>query len=97
MTTNYEKRKSKDIESVKEEIVAKREQIRTDAEPTYPFSGYDIYTPNGGGTYLVAEIEFNPETKQARVKEIFEVSRLIALSYVAQKNGLRVLKKTKRG
>jgi hypothetical protein len=62
-------------------------------EPAYNQIALDIYTLDGGRTYCVAEISYNPTTKQAEVKELFSISRLIALQHANTKVALGTLKK----
>ena len=97
MATQYEKRKAKIASDVAKEIEAKREEIRAKAanEPTYTQKGYDVFTPDGGRTYKVIELEYNPDTGHARVVGTSEISRLVALKYDAQKTALGILKKGK--
>lgn len=107
MPSNFEKRRAKSKEDVAKEIQERREQIRLKAEnpspvvteaakPVYTQEGYDVYSPDGGKTYHVAEISYNPETGQAEVTNIFDISRLIALTYANQKIALGTLKKGKK-
>lgn len=62
----------------------------------YTQHAYDIFTSDGGKTYHVAEIHYNPQTGHALVGEIFDISRLVALSYANQKTALGTLKKGKK-
>ncbi len=106
MSSQYEKRKAK----AQAELEAKRAEIRAkaDVEPSVPAkapetqkgavytqTGYDVYSPDNGKNYRVAEIEYNPETGEARVKNTDKLSRLIALTYSNHKDALRTLKKNK--
>ena len=87
--SQYEKRRDKDIVQEVQEKIA---EIR--ATPTaYTQSAFDIYTPDGGRTYKVAEISYNPDTGEAKVSEIFNITRLVALSYANQKTALSTLKR----
>lgn len=88
--SQYEKRRDKDIVKEVEEKIA---EIRSAPEVTFTQTGFDIYTPDGGRTYKVAEISYNPETGDAKVNEIFTISRLVALSYANQKTALSTLKR----
>lgn len=96
MPSQFEKRKAKTPEKVAEEIQEKRSEIRAKAEPVFTQSGMDIFTPNGGKTYHVAELAYNPETGEAKVVGVFDISRLVALSYANQKTALNTLKQRKR-
>lgn len=97
MASQYEKRKAKAEEIVKHEIETKRAEIRETAhkaqEPVYTHTGYDIFSPDGGKTFKVVEFVYNPTTGDAKVGELFDVSRLIALSYETKKTALGILKK----
>ncbi len=70
-----------------------QETPKTLAEIVYSQKGLDIFTSDGGKTYQVAEIAYDPETMQAAVLNIFSISRLIALSYFNQKTALETLKR----
>lgn len=98
MSTQYEKRKAKTIEAVAKEIENKRDDIRAQAleAPVYDQVGYDVYTPDGGKTYKVAEIAYNPVTKQATIVGVYSITRLVALQYKNTKNALSMLKKVER-
>lgn len=93
MPSQYEKRKAKTPEKVVEEIQERRSEIRAQGEPTYTQSGLDIYSPDGGKTYEIAEISYNPETKDAKVTTIYSISRLVALTGLNQKTALNTLKR----
>lgn len=102
MASQFAKRKARSADVVSQEIQDKRAEIRASreapvasAEPVYSQTGYDIFTTDGGKTYQVAEISYNPETLQSEVINIFSISRLVALSYGNQKTALRTLKKGK--
>jgi hypothetical protein len=92
MPSNYVKRRSKDLV---EEVQEKIEELRTEAaKPAeYTQTGMDVYTDDGGRTYHVAEISYNPTTNDAKVIGVFDISRLIALQYFNQKNALNSLKR----
>lgn len=90
--SQFEKRKAK----ASEEVDAPEIHIETaSVAPNYTQTGLDIFTLDGGGHYQVAEIKYNPETRQAEVVAIFDISRLVALSYSNQKSALSSLKKKK--
>jgi hypothetical protein len=99
MASQFEKRKVKTAETVAKEIQDKRSEIRASGatevseEPVYDQMAYDIYTDNGGKTYKVAEISYNPITKRAEVKELFSITRLVALQYANTKTALGTLKR----
>lgn len=94
MATHYEKRKQKIAEQIQEKRTEIRETaVPKDEQPVYTNVGYDIFSPDGGKTYKVVEFHYNPTTGHAQVGELFEVSRLIALSYESKKTALGILKK----
>lgn len=97
MATQFEKRKAKSAVDVAKEIESKRDDIRAQSleEPVYTSTALDIYTNDGGKTFGVAEISYNPETGVAKVINTFNISRIIALSYANQKMALGTLKKKK--
>jgi hypothetical protein len=89
--SQFEKRKEKQEKPIEERV---RELIDTpEPETTYNQVGYDVFTSDGGKTYGVAEIEYDPESGQARVKDVFTISRLVALKYANMKEALGILKK----
>lgn len=96
MPSQFDKRQAR----VQEELVAKREKIRSKTEEPekerYTQSGFDIFSSDGGKTYQVAEIAYNPETGEAKLVNTFDISRLIALQYTNQKNALNSLKTRKK-
>lgn len=109
--SNFLKRKAKEAKTLVEEIVSSPDLVQEETpimeeyeknpilDVLAPLSvkiGYDIYSLDGGGSYSVAEIQYNPETGEAKVLETFEISRLIALSYYNQKTALGILKKQKK-
>jgi len=104
MSSQFEKRKAKSTETVTKEIEDRRAEIRSRAEPevtpvvepVYTQTGLDIYTTDGGKTYGVAQISYNPETGDAKVVETFGITRLVALTYAQQKLSLGSLKKSKK-
>jgi hypothetical protein len=92
--SQFQKRQEKAIE----EITKKREEIRETAapkaeEPTFTQTALDIYTRDGGRHYEVAEIQYNPTTREAKVVEIYKISRLVALQYDNTKVALNTLKR----
>lgn len=95
MPTQFEKRKTKSIEDVAKEIESKRDDIRAQAleAPVYDQVGFDVFTPDGGKTYKVAELAYNPVTNQAQVIGVYSITRLVALQYKNTKNALSMLKK----
>lgn len=108
MASQFSKRKAKSVDEVSQEIQDKRAGLRASreaassaasapiAEPSYTQQGFDIFTSDGGKTYQVAEISYNPDTLQAEVVNTFTISRLVALSYGNQKTALQTLKKGKK-
>lgn len=88
--SQFEKRRDKDIVKEVEEKIA---EIRATPETVFSETGYDIFTLDGGGHYKVAEISYNPETGEARVNEIFDITRQVALAYKNQKIALGTLKR----
>ncbi len=89
MASNFKKRLSKEV-AVPEVVVPKSEEV------VLPQTGYDIYSLDGGGSYNIAEIQYDPTTSLAKVVQTYEVSRMIALSYAGQKTALSILKKQKK-
>ena len=98
MSTNFERRKAKVTEAVSKAVEAKKETVRAEAagEPSYDQSAYDVFTADGGKSFGVAEIAYNPATGEATVKDTFSISRLIALQYANQKTALGILKQKKQ-
>lgn len=96
MASNFEKRKNKK-EPTPELSQTEPVGVVAGYIAPSPFtqSGLDVFTRDGGRTYEVAEIFYNPETNEAKVVETFTISRLVALSYKPQKDALRILKKRK--
>jgi hypothetical protein len=95
MASQFSKRKAKSSEDLVKEVEEKLEELKAPAaeETTYTQTGLNVYTPDGGSTYEVAEIKFNPETKQAEVAEIYKISRLVALQHANTQNALNTLKR----
>lgn len=100
MSENQFKKRQKKIAAVVEEAKANSEELAVPVKAAeisgYTHVGTDIYSLDGGRTFGVAEIEYNPVTMLARVKETFNISRLVALSYQPQKTALNTLKKSKK-
>ena len=88
--SQYEKRRDKDIVQEVQEKIA---EIRAAPEPTYPETALDIYLSADGKTYEVAEIAYNPVTKDAKIINTFSISRLVALTAMNQKVALNTLKR----
>lgn len=95
MASQFEKRRAKTLDQVTEEIQEKRSEIRTKSEPVYTQKALDIYSPDGNGSFQVVEISYNPETGDAKVNEVFNISRMVGLSYKNHKDALATLKKKK--
>lgn len=94
MPSQFIKRKLKlEADAVAKE--AATERTPETGEPVYTQSGYDVFSPDGGRTYKVVELEYNPETGDAKVTGTSAISRLIALKYDAQKVALGILKRGK--
>lgn len=95
MSSQFEKRKAKLAADVVKEIASKREDIRAKAanEPVYTHKSYDVCSTDGNRTYKVVELEYNPETGDAKVVATSAISRLIALKYDGMKTALGILKK----
>lgn len=94
VSSQFAKRQKK--KESQEEVASKLEPIQAetvDTEPVYTQTGLDIYTSDGGKSYGVAEIVYNPETGEAKVLATFSISRLVALSYANQKTALNTLKR----
>jgi hypothetical protein len=85
----YEKRKAKSVDTLVKEATT----VAPVTQPVYDQMAMDIYTDDGGRSYKVAEISYNPVTKQAEVKELFSITRLVALQYANTKTALGTLKK----
>jgi len=94
---NYLKRKSKESTEKLDAMVPQTAEpavvVEQAPEPSFPCQGYDVFTSNGGKTYGVAMIDYNPDTGVARVTGVKTISRLIALKYAAQKQALGILAK----
>ncbi len=92
--SQFEKRKQKTQEEVIKEITKKRDDIRETAlaEPTYTQTALDVYTSDGR-KYHVAEIVYDPESGVAKVLEVFDITRLVALQYFNTKTALGTLKR----
>lgn len=91
MASQFLKRKLKlEAEAAKE--AATEKSVETGL-PVYTQKGFDVFTPDGGRSYKVIELEYNPDTGAARVTGTSDISRLIALKYDAQKVALGILKK----
>ena len=93
MTSQYKKRKQKESAGVSE--VQETPLVVEETAPVYTQTGYDIFSPDGGKNYEVAELSYNPTTGEAKVINTFKISRLVALSYANQKVALQTLKKGK--
>lgn len=91
MSSQFEKRLKK-AKPKGDTAVAPVEKPTAKSEQVYTQTGMDVYTSDGGRTYGVAEIAYNPETGEAKVVDIFFISRLIALQYANQKGALNTLK-----
>ena len=87
MASQFEKRKSKTVEEATKEVA----EVLAAKDVKMPFTGYDIYSEDGGKSFGVAEIEYNPETGAAKVINKFTISRLVALQYKVQKDALGTL------
>ncbi len=95
MSSQFEKRKAKLAVAADKDTAKQKEDVRAEAagEPVYTQSGYDVFTSDGGRTYGVAEIAYNPATGDAKVNGIFSITRLVALKYANTKQALGILKK----
>lgn len=100
MSSQFEKRKAKSVTDVAKEIEVKRDDMRSktslEEAAVYTQTGYDVFTSDGGKSYGVAEIAYNPITGTAHIVDTFSISRLVALSYANQKQALGILKKQKK-
>lgn len=92
MASQFSKRQKK---SVPEDQVVTSASEQEDPAPEYNQKALDIFTSNGGKTYAVAQISYNPVTGDAKVDEVFNVTRTVALAYQNQKIALGILKKIK--
>lgn len=105
MASQFEKRKAKSIVDIVKSVVSAEgesvpDPVEVSAEasaPVYTQTGYDVYSSDGGKTYHVAQIEYNPETGEAKVTGTSDISRLVALKYANQKVALGILKTGTRG
>lgn len=95
--TQYEKRKAKDASVISEIEKHLDDSSVFEQEPVYTQTGYDVYTEDGGRTYKVAELKYNPQTGEAVFVGDGDISRLVALKYFNQKTALGILKTNKRG
>ncbi len=91
MASQYSKRKTKSSSELVKEVEEKLEEIKN--APQFTQTGLDIYSPDGGRTYEVAEISYSPETKEAKVTATYSISRLVALTAMNQKTSLNTLKR----
>lgn len=99
MPSNFLKRKAKEViapTAAEEQPSETAPVMEETAAPSYTQSGFDVFTPDGGATYQVAELAYNPETRQAVVTNIFDISRLVGMSYGNHKASLNTLKKGKK-
>jgi hypothetical protein len=91
MASQFEKRKAK---ASVDSAPTVEQQVETETTaPIYTQIGLDVYSPDGGRNYEVAEISYNHETRQAEVKEVYKISRLVALQYANTKTALNTLKR----
>lgn len=58
-------------------------------------TAYDIITTDGGRSYQIISISYNPATKDAIVSEIKAVTRQVGLQHNNQKRALETLAKLK--
>ncbi len=93
MASQFEKRKKKTSEDLTKLVEEKIAEIRAAPAVEFTQTALDIYSPNGGKDYEVAEISFNPVTREAKVTEIYTISRLVALTGLNQKTALNTLKR----
>jgi hypothetical protein len=91
--SQFEKRKNKLPSELVKQVEEKIVELRSAPELTYPETALDIYLSNDGKTYEVAEIAYNPETKDAKIINTFSISRLVALTAMNQKVALNTLKR----
>jgi hypothetical protein len=93
--SQFQKRKEKD----KTEAVVEHAIIEAIPEPTKASElterGFDVFFDKADRKHKVAVLEYNPETLEARVKEIADISRAVALKYSLDKQSFNVLVKRK--
>lgn len=92
--SQFEKRKEKDSATLVKEVEEKVAELKAKPATEYTQTGFDVYTPDGGRTYKVAELKYNPETGEASVVAVHSITRLVALQYANTKQALSILKKT---
>lgn len=94
MSSQFEKRKAKSSSDLVKEVETRIEELKqAPASPVYTQTGLDIFSNDGGKTHGVAEISYNPVTKEATVIAIYQISRLVALTALNQKTALNTLKR----
>ncbi len=93
MASQFSKRKEKSSADLVKEVEQKLEELKAPEETVYNQTGLNVYSPDGGNSYEVAEIKFNPDTKQAEVVEIYKISRLVALQHANTQSALNTLKR----
>lgn len=59
----------------------------------YNQRAFDVMTPDGGRSYYVVEVDYNPVTLQAVVVSQTPITRLIGLQHANTKMALSMLKK----
>jgi len=64
MSSQYEKRKMK----AKKKVVKKT--VKPEVEVTYDRTAYDVFRDGDTSKFMIAEVEYDSVTKQARVKEV---------------------------
>ncbi len=89
--SQFEKRKEKLSDDLVKKVEDKLEEIKS--APKYTQEAYDVFY--NGKDYNVATIEYSPETGEARVKELFNITRLVGMTYSNHKKSLSILKKQK--
>jgi hypothetical protein len=88
--SQYTKRRDKEIVKEVEEGLP---EVAKEPGVVYTQTALDIFSPDGGTTYEVAEISFDPVSKKAEVINIYSISRLVGLTGLNQKVALNTLKR----
>lgn len=99
MASQYTKRKNKENQpKLGEELVKAITEIAenpTAQDIVFSNSGFDVFFDKVDRKHKVAVLEYNPETGFARVKEIADITRGVALKYDLDKKSFNVLVKRK--
>jgi hypothetical protein len=80
------------VEVVPVEVATVEIPVVVAPEPLYTQEALDVYSGDGGKTYNVAEIQYNPLTNEAKVKTIYNISRLVGMQHTGRKEALVILR-----